>query len=81
MEFLKCSQERGEMAVFAGYFLCCYYPKLLSVYHNQQILPLRTVGLTYMLMILFCLLQVHPEGKFVVDLDKSIDMSEVMIHY
>ena len=71
------------MAVFAGYFLCCYQPKLLSVYHtcNQQSLPLRTVGLTYMLMILFCFLQVHPEGKFVVDLDKSIDMSEVMIHY
>lgn len=67
------------MAVFAGYFLYCYQPKLLSVYHtcNQQSLPLRTVGLTYMLMILFCFLQVHPEGKFVVDLDKSIDMSEV----
>ena len=48
-------------------------------YHtcNQQSLPLRTVGLSYMLMILFCFLQVHPEGKFVVDLDKSIDMSEV----
>lgn len=69
------------MTVFAGYFLCCYQPKLFSVYRNQQSLPLRTVGLTYMLMILFCLLQVHPEGKFVVDLDKSIDMSEVMIHY
>jgi len=28
-------------------------------------------------LISFFIPQVHPEGKFVVDIDKSIDMSEV----
>ena len=32
---------------------------------------------TEIIYIILCFSQVHPEGKFVVDIDKSIDMADV----